>query len=130
MMSTTLKARGITESLNLRGVPSICLADGPEDTGKVNIGFGELFSGFRFWSESWLLLTENDIYGLQRRRRFKSKHKGAQLQYFTDIKGGDYVVHDIHGIGRYIGVENMLVDGMHRDYLLLQQLVSRRYTQP
>ena len=130
MMSTTLKARGITESLNLRGVPSVCLADGPEDTGKVNIGFGELFSGFRFWSESWLLLTENDIYGLQRRRRFKSKHKGAQLQYFTDIKGGDYVVHDIHGIGRYIGVENMLVDGMHRDYLLLQYAGSDRLFVP
>ena len=120
MMSTVLKARGIAESLLQRGIPSVCLADGPEDVEKVNIGFGELFNGFRFWNENWLLLTENDIYGLQRRRRFKSKHKGAKLHYFTDIKGGDYVVHDVHGIGRYIGVETMLVDGMHRDYLLLQ----------
>ena len=130
MMSTVLKARGITESLQQRGVPSVCLADGPEDACKVNVGFGELFSGFRFWNESWLLLTENDIYGLQRRRRFKSKHKGARLQYFTDIKGGDYVVHDVHGIGRYIGVENMLVDGLHRDYLLLQYAGSDRLFVP
>ena len=104
MMSTVLKARGITESLRQRG--------------------------FRFWNENWLLLTENDIYGLQRRRRFKSKHKGAKLQYFTDIKGGDYVVHDVHGIGRYIGVETMLVDGMHRDYLLLQYAGSDRLYVP
>ena len=130
MMSTALKARGISESLQQRGVPSVCLADAPEDERKVNVGFGELFSGFRFWNESWLLLTENDIYGLQRRRRFKSKHKGAQLQYFTDIKGGDYVVHDVHGIGRYIGVETMLVDGMHRDYLLLQYAGSDRLYVP
>ena len=130
MMSTALKARGITESLQQRGIPSVCLADAPEDARKVNVGFGELFSGFRFWNEAWLLLTENDIYGLQRRRRFKSKHKGAQLQYFTDIKGGDYVVHDVHGIGRYIGVENMLVDGLHRDYLLLQYAGSDRLFVP
>jgi transcription-repair coupling factor (superfamily II helicase) len=130
MMSTVLKARGITESLLQRGVPSVCLADAPEDANKVNVGFGELFSGFRFWNEAWVLLTENDIYGLQRRRRFKSKHKGAQLQYFTDIKGGDYVVHDVHGIGRYIGVENMLVDGLHRDYLLLQYAGSDRLFVP
>lgn len=130
MMSTALKARGITESLQQRGVPAVCLADAPEDAAKVNVGFGELFSGFRFWNENWLLLTENDIYGLQRRHRFKSKHKGAQLQYFTDIKGGDYVVHDVHGIGRYIGVENMLVDGLHRDYLLLQYAGNDRLFVP
>ena len=130
MMSTALKARGITESLQQRGVPSVCLADSPEEAVKVNVGFGELFSGFRFWNEDWLLLTENDIYGLQRRHRFKSKHKGAQLQYFTDIKGGDYVVHDVHGIGRYIGVETMLVDGMHRDYLLLQYAGNDRLYVP
>ena len=79
MMSTVLKARGITESLRQRGIPSVCLADGAEDAEKVNVGFGELFNGFRFWNENWLLLTENDIYGLQRRRRFKSKHKGAKV---------------------------------------------------
>lgn len=37
---------------------------------------------------------------------------------FSKIKAGDYVVHSVHGIGRYIGVENVLVDGVHRDYLL------------
>ncbi len=130
MMSTVLKSRGFAESLKQRGVPSVCLSDAPEDAGKVNVGFGELFGGFRFWSESWLLLTENDIYGRQRRRRFQSKHKGAQLHYFTDIRGGDYVVHDVHGIGRYIGVETMLVDGLHRDYLLLQYAGSDRLYVP
>ena len=130
MMSTALKARGITESLQQRGVAAVCLADAPEEEHKVNVGFGELFSGFRFWNEDWLLLTENDIYGLQRRHRFKSKHKGAQLQYFTDIRGGDYVVHDVHGIGRYIGVETILVDGMHRDYLLLQYAGNDRLYVP
>lgn len=66
------------------------------------------------------LITESDIFGMQKRRRLHSKNKGAQLQYFSEIKAGDYVVHSVHGIGRYIGVENVEVDGRHRDYLLLQ----------
>ena len=54
-----------------------------------------------------------------KKRRLHTKNSGAQLQYFSEIKAGDYVVHSVHGIGRYIGVENVLVDGVHRDYLLL-----------
>ncbi|MFQ9523693.1 MAG: CarD family transcriptional regulator [Phascolarctobacterium faecium] len=38
---------------------------------------------------------------------------------FLGNQGWNYVVHSVHGIGRYIGVENVLVDGVHRDYLLL-----------
>ena len=72
-----------------------------------------------FCNENWLLLTENDIFGMQKKRRLHTKNSGAQLQYFSEIKAGDYVVHSVHGIGRYIGVENVLVDGVHRDYLLL-----------
>ena len=130
MMTTALKARSIAENLRENGVPALCLNDEPGERGKANCGAGELFNGFRFWNEDWVLLTENDIYGLQRRHRFKSKHKGAQLQYFTDIKGGDYVVHDVHGIGRYIGVENVEVDGLHRDYLLIQYAGTDRLYVP
>lgn len=120
MMTTAMKARGTMESLDMRGVPAVCICDDPEQDDAVNVGFGELFNGFRFWNENWILLTENDIYGLKRRHRFQSKHKGAQIQYFKDIKGGDFVVHDIQGIGRYEGVETIEVDGVHRDYLLLR----------
>ena len=88
--------------------------------GRVSVISGELTAGFRFWNENWLLITESDIFGMQKRRRLHSKNKGAQLQYFSEIKAGDYVVHSVHGIGRYIGVENVEVDGRHRDYLLLQ----------
>jgi len=56
---------------------------------------------------------------MQERKRLHSKNQGQQLQYFSDIKAGDYVVHKVHGIGRYIGVENVEVSGVHRDYLLL-----------
>jgi transcription-repair coupling factor (superfamily II helicase) len=119
MMGSVIKARNVVESLHAQGLDACLRQDEELATDKVNVCSGELFSGFRFWDTDWLLLTENDIYGLQRHRRFQSKHKGGQLHYFTDIKEGDYVVHDIHGIGRYAGVENIAVDDLHRDYLLI-----------
>jgi len=122
MMTTAIKGRGVADTLKQHGIAAAFIHSDEEtlQKGCVNVMSGDLFSGFRFWTEAWSLLTENDIYGLQRRHRFKSPHKGAQLQYFSEIKTGDYVVHDVHGIGRYLGVENVIVDGMHRDYLLLK----------
>lgn len=120
MMSSDIKARGLADSLQSRNLNAAFIKD--EELlrpGRISVISGELTAGFRFWNESWLLLTENDIFGMQKKRRLHTKNSGAQLQYFSEIKAGDYVVHAVHGIGRYIGVENVLVDGVHRDYLLL-----------
>lgn len=120
MMSSDIKARGLADSLQSRNLNAAFIKD--EELlhpGRISVISGELTAGFRFWNESWLLLMENDIFGMQKKRRLHTKNSGAQLQYFSEIKAGDYVVHAVHGIGRYIGVENVLVDGVHRDYLLL-----------
>ena len=119
MLSSSIKARGFAENLRNYNLPAV-YAEGRLQPGRVNVMYGDLDHGFRFWTEKWILLTENDIFGMQKRKRLHSKHQGQQLQYFSDIKTGDYVVHKVHGIGRYVGVENMEVSGVHRDYLLLQ----------
>lgn len=118
MQTSAIKARGFADNLVNYGIDAV-FADSALEHDKVNVMFGELDHGFRFWDENWLLLTENDIFGMQKRKRLHSKNQGKQLEYFSDIKAGDYVVHKIHGIGRYVGVENIAVDGVHRDYLLL-----------
>ena len=118
MLSGSVKARGFAENLHNYGLQGLYVQLDLKP-GKVNVMNGELDHGFRFWDTNWLLLTENDIFGMQKRKRLHSKHQGQQLEYFSDIKVGDYVVHKHHGIGRYIGVENVEVGGIHRDYLLL-----------
>ena len=118
MLSGSIKARSFAESLRGYGLKAV-YADKGWTPGAVNLLFGDLDHGFRFWDTDWLLLTENDIFGMQKRRRLHSKNQGRQLQYFSDIRAGDYVVHKVHGIGRYLGVENVEVGGVRRDYLLL-----------
>lgn len=118
MLSSSVKARGFADNLGNYKLPAV-YADEALQENIINVMYGDLDHGFRFWNESWILLTENDIFGMQKRKRLHSKNRGQQLQYFSDIKAGDYVVHKVHGIGRYIGVENVEVSGVHRDYLLL-----------
>jgi transcription-repair coupling factor (superfamily II helicase) len=123
MMGTRDKAAGIAESLRGAGIPMELATDPltlPEKGGLVFQG--SLTSGFYFWNENWLLLTEGDLFGTQKRRRItRKKGKGPAItNYFSDISVGDYVVHDVQGIGRYMGVETIVIDGVHRDYLQLQ----------
>ncbi len=119
MTTSSIKARAFADNLHNYGVKGV-FAEDSLTPDVVNVTYGDLDHGFRFWDTSWILLTDNDIYGMQKRKRAHSKNQGAQLQYFSDIKVGDYVVHKVQGIGRYIGVENVEVGGVHRDYLLLQ----------
>lgn len=122
MMGTRDKAAGLAESLKGAGLPMAFAGQLQEVPDQGGVVFqGSLTNGFYFWDEKWLLLTESDIFGMQKKRRLvKSKGKGPALNYFSDIKVGDYVVHDVQGIGRYMGVETIEVNGVHRDYLQLQ----------
>ena len=120
MLGNVDKAKNIAESLKNRGLPAYYAKQGQLfSPGHISVFSGELSAGFRSWGEPWLLLTENDIFGVQKKRRIRHKQSGAKIQFFSEIKAGDYVVHAVHGIGRYIGVETLLVGDVHRDYLLL-----------
>lgn len=63
------------------------------------------------------LLADKMMFLTCRKRR--SHTKTAVLNRSISRNQGWIMVHSVHGIGRYIGVENVLVDGVHRDYLLL-----------
>ena len=50
----------------------------------------------------------------------RRKKKGKPIASFVDLKTGDYVVHETHGIGQYLGMERLSVDGVERDYLMIR----------
>lgn len=88
-------------------------------SGNVVIAPGSLAGGFEFPACKLVVVAENDIYG--QRRRPRKEWKGAdRLAPFVDIKVGDYVVHINHGIGRYLGVAPLAIDGVQKEYLLIK----------
>ena len=87
--------------------------------GKIELRDGSLVSGSEFPEEKRLYLAESDIFASAKKSR-RRRAKGQEIKAFTDIKKGDYVVHEAHGVGRFTGVEKLTVDGSTMDYLRIQ----------
>ncbi len=63
-------------------------------------------------------LAARDFFGIVKEKRSaRKKDKTNVITSFVDLREGDYVVHENHGIGQYIGMERLTVDGITRDYL-------------
>lgn len=78
---------------------------------------GLLTDGFELPHSHFILVTEGNIYGTQKKRLRRKQEKGQEINYFTDLTVGDYVVHALHGIGKYLGLKTIEIEGKHKDYI-------------
>lgn len=92
------------------------LTETGKDTG-IFISSGEIRNGFEFPYAKTVVIAEKDIYGTQKKRLRRHTENGQEINAFTDLHAGDYVVHDTHGIGKYVGIKTIETDGVHKDYL-------------
>ena len=80
-----------------------------------------LRSGFILKDCGTVVVSDADIWGEGYRKTAKArKHSGERISTFTDLKVGDYVVHEDHGVGIYRGIARIQSEGTWRDYLLIQ----------
>ncbi|HEW6639608.1 TPA: transcription-repair coupling factor [Streptococcus pneumoniae] len=88
----------------------------------VNLIEGNLRHGFHFVDEKILLITEHEIFQKKLKRRFRRQHvsNAERLKDYNELEKGDYVVHHIHGIGQYLGIETIEIKEIHRDYVSVQ----------
>ena len=64
-------------------------------------------------------------------KRKKKKRSGTEtILSYNDLEVGDFVVHEVHGIGQYMGIENLTVDGVSRDYINIRYAGSDRLFLP
>ena len=97
----------------------------------TNVALGEITAGMDFPERRIAYIWEGDIFGAAghaRTRRRRRSYDGAdaggragkntqKIKTFADVQTGDYVVHETHGIGRFTGIEQLVVQGVKRDYL-------------
>jgi len=79
---------------------------------------GRITHGFEIPQRKHVYLSAREIYGISdQRSRFLSRYKEAKvIRKYEDLKPGDYVVHEVHGVGKYLGVEQK--EGL--EYLKIQ----------
>ena len=73
--------------------------------------------GFLYPEIRFALVAESDVYGINRQKSRSKARSGEKISAFTDLKVGDYVVHENHGVGQFMGVVRLASDGTYRDFL-------------
>ncbi|NUM56409.1 MAG: transcription-repair coupling factor [Candidatus Hydrogenedentes bacterium] len=90
-----------------------------QDAFDLRVDIGRLRGGFVVPADKLAVLSEHEMFGRhyvrRTRRRFEA---GTALTAFSDLKSGDYIVHEQHGIGRYLGLRRF--EGKAGDFLALQ----------
>lgn len=123
VLSTDERAERVAQLLKDEGEPALFLSqvNGQLRAGNVVVTTGHLETGGEFRDNRIVVLTDTELFGRQKRRRrvTKTSARGERI-HFGDLKPGDYVVHVNHGIGRYLGVETLVIAGAHKDYLVVQ----------
>lgn len=89
---------------------------------KINIVLSSIEKSFTIISDRIVIFTANDIFNIKEREKNKHRKsdKGKKIESFTQLNIGDYIVHDVHGIGIYMGIEQITVEGVKKDYLHLK----------
>lgn len=123
-LSTDSKCKRLVEHLRAEEIPAIYV---PEITGEIKVGNvvvtpGNITRGFILEELQLVVCTEIEILGRQKKKKRKIKefNQGIRIASFEELEIGDHVVHENHGIGRYLGVKTLEIQGNHHDYMVIK----------
>lgn len=111
------RREGIEKALHGDGIPYKLCESWDFEPNTVHVMQGLLTDGFELPHSRLVVVVEGNIYGQQKRKLRNKPKKGQEINYFTDLSVGDYVVHSMHGIGKYVGLKTIETEGIHRDYI-------------
>lgn len=85
---------------------------------------GALTSGFEAIDCNLFVISSEDFFTSipVKKKKVSKDFNNAEKVVFADLNIGDYVVHQSHGIGQYIGVNTIEADGVTKDYIKIRYL--------
>ena len=88
--------------------------------GKINLINKNIYEGFIY--NNYVLIGRNDLFSNKEEIvKYKSKYKiGTRVQAITNLNDGDYIVHEMFGIGIYRGLEVIKKGNLQKDYIKLE----------
>ncbi len=122
-LSNLSKAKRLKERLIEDELPVVVASKVSDQLRVGNIILSEvnLDHGFVLSDDKFVFYSERELFGRKKRRHRKKRDfkSGEKISSFTDLNPGDYVVHENHGIGEYLGIKTIEVQNRNKDYLLV-----------
>ncbi len=116
------RAKRLAESLRDNEVAAVFSEDPFREAieGEVLCLCGSIAQGFEYPLLHFVVIAESDIFGAEKKqKKKKSSFSGTKIQDFAELHIGDYVVHEMYGLGQYKGIEKVEVDHIIKDYIKL-----------
>lgn len=124
------RAERLAKDLQENEVNAFFSADGDRVVmpGETMVLYGHTSRGFEYPMIKFVLITEGDIFGREKKKKKKQKqYSGTKIASFNELSIGDYVVHESHGLGIYRGIEKIEVDHVMKDYIKIEYNGSNLY---
>lgn len=116
-------AQVLNAELCERGVKSVYTLSADTAPAGVTVIPGGLSAGFEIPSQKFMLITHRFI--APEGKKHKKKHKaGQEIGSLDELKKGDYVVHEAHGIGIFDGINRITQGGVTKDYIKIKYAKS------
>ena len=112
-------ARVLTDELNRRGITAVFSETPNEVLAGVTVTLGGLSSGFEIPSQKFLLVTHRYIASDTKKKRNRPKNS-KEIGSLDELRKGDYVVHEAHGIGIFDGINRITNEGVTKDYIKIK----------
>ncbi|MBO5292161.1 MAG: transcription-repair coupling factor [Lachnospiraceae bacterium] len=117
------RARRLADDLTEQEVTAFYSEDPMRELapGEVMTCYGHVLRGFEYPLLKFVVISESDIFGAEKKKKKKKKrYEGQKINDFNDLKVGDYVVHETHGLGIYRGIEKVESDRIVKDYMKIE----------
>jgi transcription-repair coupling factor (superfamily II helicase) len=89
--------------------------------GEIMLTSGNIHRGFEYPFIKFAIISESDVFGTaKKKKKKKQKYSGEKIAEFSELKVGDYVIHENHGLGVYKGLEKIVVDKTTKDYIKIE----------
>ncbi|AUI72568.1 transcription-repair coupling factor [Companilactobacillus alimentarius] len=120
-ISNEKRIKAISNTLTDFGIKATLTTKEKVVENQTQIMNASLSSGFEMPEEKLAVITEKELFNKQpKKRRYQTLANAERLKSYNELKPGDYVVHVNHGIGKFIGMQTMEVDGKHQDYITIE----------
>ncbi len=113
----------LTNTLREKNINAVFTLNPTVTEGMVTVTTGGLSSGFEIPSKKFILITHRYISGETVKKKRKLK-KGQEIGSLDNLKKGDYVVHESHGIGIFDGINRITNGGVTKDYIKIKYAKS------